>query len=55
MMDNVSNRFDISTVIYTSYSNYIYAENGVTEGVQVPTGYRWLDPRKIRFSAIIEL
>ena len=52
---NVSNLFDISPVIYTSYSNYTYVENGVTKGAQVPNGYRQLDPRKFSFSATFDL
>jgi hypothetical protein len=51
----VSNLFDISPVIYTSYSNYTYVENGVTKGAQVPNGYRQLDPRKFSFSATFNL
>ncbi len=52
---NVSNLFDISPVIYTSYSNYTYVENSVTKGAQVPNGYRQLDLRKFSFSATFDL
>jgi outer membrane receptor for ferric coprogen and ferric-rhodotorulic acid len=43
---NVSNLLDEDKLVFTSYNTYTYVEGGVTKGVQVPNGFRYLDPRK---------
>ena len=47
---NVTNLLDEDKLVFTGYNTYTYVESGVTRGVQVPNGFRYLDPRKLAFT-----